>query len=385
MQIPVDPGRQLRHSIYMRLFWLACVSSALWGQECEFAGTWILHTGGSEIRQLPFAEEASIKVTCNKSVLTIESAHGSRTYAIDGTSSLQSIGGLRLSSRTKWEGSALLINSLSTAGRQFTLADRWRLSRGGALTIRRQYSYGASDLESTLVYQREGAGPQPAPAPDEPSQAIPVAIGQGSRSRTIVYSSTPPPAAQRAPVSSYTVEEGARILVRSLTPISTKSVAQGSRVYLEVAAPVAVGDTVIIPKGSQVTATVTSATRAGRAKGKAELNLLFDSIILPNGVVRAIQSRLTSADGRPVNRAEGTVRGGSDRVGDAAKVGTATAAGANVGSMAGNTGIGAAAGAAAGLAGIFASRGPDVILEPGATLEFALDRSLTYQSAEVPE
>lgn len=384
MWIPVDPGRQLRHSINMRLFWLAFVSSALWGQECEFAGTWILHTGGSEIRQLPFTEEAAIKVTCNKSVLTVDSAHGSRTYSIDGTPSLQSIGGLRLSSRTKWEGSALLINSLSTSGRQFTLADRWRLSRGGVLTIRRQYSYGASDLESTLVYQREGTGPQPAPAADEPSQAIPVAIGQGARSRAAVRSA-PPPAAQRAPATSYTVDEGARILVRSLTPISTKSVAQGSRVYLEVAAPVAVGDTVIIPKGSQVTATVTSATRAGRAKGKAELNLLFDSIILPNGVVRAIQSRLTSADGRPVSRNEGTIRGGSDRASDAAKVGTATAAGANVGSMAGNTGIGAAAGAAAGLAGIFASRGPDVLLEPGATLEFALDRPLFYQAAEVPD
>ena len=57
---------------------------------------------------------------------------------------------------------------------------------------------------------------------------------------------------------------------------------------------------------------------------------------------------------------------------------------ANAGRVAGSTGIGAAAGAAAGLAGILASRGPDILVEPGATLEFALDRPLTYQSAELP-
>lgn len=371
----------------MRLLWGWVVLPALLAQECEFAGAWVLDTGKSEIRQLPFPEEPDMKVTCTNKALTIVSAHGSRTYATDGQPSTQSVGALRFSSRTKWEGSALLLNSLSTTGRQFTLADRWRMVRGGnALTIRRQYLYGATELESTLHYRRLDPLPATTSSAEPSGQAIPVPIRSTTAGPLGVTTSDPAPGVPDGhPIlPSVTVPEGTRVLVRSVTPISTKSVSQGSRVYLEVASPVVVRDAVIIPKGSQVTATVTSANRAGRAKGKAELNLLFDTIILPNGTVRSIQSRLTSADGRNLDRREGTIRGGTDRSGDAGKVGAATSAGANAGRVAGSTGIGAAAGAAAGLAGILASRGPDILVEPGATLEFALDRPLTYQSAELP-
>jgi type IV secretion system protein VirB10 len=46
-------------------------------------------------------------------------------------------------------------------------------------------------------------------------------------------------------------------------------------------------------------------------------------------------------------------------------------------------GIGAAAGAAAALTGILLTRGPDVVLSKGSTVEMLLDRSLTFDEAEL--
>jgi type IV secretion system protein VirB10 len=45
--------------------------------------------------------------------------------------------------------------------------------------------------------------------------------------------------------------------------------------------------------------------------------------------------------------------------------------------------IGAAAGAAAGLAGVLSSRGPDVVLPRGTTMELVLDRDLRFTEAEL--
>jgi type IV secretion system protein VirB10 len=48
-------------------------------------------------------------------------------------------------------------------------------------------------------------------------------------------------------------------------------------------------------------------------------------------------------------------------------------------------GIGSAAGAAAGLASIFATRGPNVVLPRGSTLELVLERDLRYESDEISQ
>ena len=46
-------------------------------------------------------------------------------------------------------------------------------------------------------------------------------------------------------------------------------------------------------------------------------------------------------------------------------------------------GIGAAAGAAAGLAGVLGSRGPEVVLPAGTTMELVLDRDLRFTSEDL--
>ena len=70
-------------------------------------------------------------------------------------------------SAVKWEGSALLINTLVSGPHNYTVMDRWKLSPDHAtLTITRQVIQGMQQSEGVLVYRGEGwrapADPPPA-------------------------------------------------------------------------------------------------------------------------------------------------------------------------------------------------------------------------------
>jgi hypothetical protein len=193
---------------------------------------------------------------------------------------------------------------------------------------------------------------------------------------------------------TYTVQAGTRIPLSMINSVSTKSAAEGERIYLETVFPILVDGRVVIPPGSYVAGTVTHTKRPGRVKGRGELYVRFDSLILPNGVVRDFRSRIGSLDGRAseeLDKSEGKIKSEGDKSGDARTVGEATAAGASVGALAGSVGghagmgagIGAAAGAAGGLMGVLLSRGPEAVLAKGSTLEMVLDRPLTYEESEL--
>ena len=196
-----------------------------------------------------------------------------------------------------------------------------------------------------------------------------------------------PPVVQPALADEVVLKAGTKIPLELVNSLNTKRSAAGDRVYLETAFPIAQNGRIVIPKGSYVAGTVTEVKRAGKVKGKAELYLRFDSLTLPNGVTREFRSRLDSAGGNDVDRQEGKIIGDSDKAGDARRVGEVASAGASVGAIAGRSamgaGIGAVAGAAAGLIAVLATRGPDLILPKGTTLEMVLDRELHYESREL--
>ena len=73
------------------------------------------------------------------------------------------------------------------------------------------------------------------------------------------------------------------VLVNS---VSTKNPRVGDRVYLQTSFPIAVNNRIVIPEGSYVTGTITQVKRPGRIKGKGELYLRFDTLMLRNGVQR---------------------------------------------------------------------------------------------------
>lgn len=193
-----------------------------------------------------------------------------------------------------------------------------------------------------------------------------------------------------APVKTFKLEPGTKIPMSLLNSVSTKHAAEGDRVYLETIFPIMAGGRIVVPPGSSVAGTLTRVKRPGRVKGKGELFLRFDQLILPNGVVRDFRSRLGGMDGRnseDFDRNEGKISSDTNKTGEAVTVGTAASTGAALGGWigrgAGGAGLGAAAGAGAALVGILLSRGPDAVLAKGTTLEMVLDRELSFIDAEV--
>ena len=348
----------------------------------DFSGKWILERESGDSSRLPLPPDTRLQILQKDTVIDCSTAAAHWTYKLDGNDSRYQIGDAKMNSAVKWEGAALLINTLVSGKRDYTVMDRWRLSRDHAsLNITRQVVIGGSQLEATLVYRNENAREPAPPPPSEPAEL--------SR-----RPEAPATEAVSGAADEVLVPKGTRVLLSLVNTLSTKGSHEGDRVYLQTAFPVALDNRIVIPKGSSVIGTLTQAKRPGRVSGKGELYIRFDSLTLPNGVTRDLRSRLSNADATTkgeVDRGEGKVTSESNRSGDARRVGETTAAGASVGGIAGSAaghagmgvGIGAAAGAAAGLASVFGSRGPDAVLRRGTTVEMMLDRDLSFRLAEL--
>ena len=193
---------------------------------------------------------------------------------------------------------------------------------------------------------------------------------------------------------AYRVEPGTHILLNMINSVSTKQAVAGDRIYLETAFPVLSGNRIVIPQGSWVTGTITEVKRPGKVKGRGYLQVRFDSLTLPNGVSKNFRSDLGAIDPRSnetLQREDDKIQSAGDKKGDAGTViGASTAGtviGAGVGGASGHAGmggaIGAGTGAAAGLLGVLTTRGPEAVLTKGSTVEMVLDRSLTFEPADL--
>lgn len=191
-----------------------------------------------------------------------------------------------------------------------------------------------------------------------------------------------------------TLPRGTRVPLVLINSVSTKHASPGDKVYLKSVYPVIVGGRVMVPPGTYVSGSITSTKRPGRVKGKGELYLRFEQMILPNGVIRDLTGRVGALDGRSpegFDKDEGRISSEGNKGGDTRTVAETTAAGAGIGTLAGaaggrtgmGLGIGSAAGAAAGLASVLLSRGPDAILEKGSQLDMELDRDLFFAQEEL--
>lgn len=190
----------------------------------------------------------------------------------------------------------------------------------------------------------------------------------------------------------YTVPTGTKVLLQLRSAVNTKSAKPGDGVYLASTFPVVVGNRVMIPAGVYVQGVVDRVVRAGRVKGKSQLDMHFTSIIFPNGTVVEIPGFVNSLPGARQQSVkddgEGTIEqgGGKGRnAGEVAKIAIPT--GGTVGSIGGLgaghpvegglIGIGAGL-AAVGLVSLF-TRGADVNIESGTQLEMVLQRPLLLE------
>jgi type IV secretion system protein VirB10 len=300
---------------------------------------------------------------------------------LNGGESKFRIGAESMNSVAKWEGDALLVNTLVSGLQDYAVMDRWTLSRDHRqLTIQREVSRGAIHTEGRMVYGHFLVD-SAVPRPDLPvTAAAPKPAPAGQPALTARPSPPPPPV-------DFTVPAGTHILLALTSTVSTKNSKEGDRVYLQTAVPVAQDGRILIPRGSYVQGTVTKTKPAGRLSTKGELYLVFDSLTLPNGVTRDFRARLTSADASKgkVDSDEGKIAGdsGKDPRKVATGVGIGTMGGVIVGGAAGHPVTGLGAGAAIGLGAVLLSRNQDVVLPRGTSVEMVLDRDLYYTAAEL--
>ena len=119
--------------------------------------------------------------------------------------------------------------------------------------------------------------------------------------------------------------------------------------------------------------------RPGRVKGKAELTLSFQTLVLPSGITIPIYTSLRGAGGAGTRKGENSVEGDSSKGDDAGTIGKTAAEGGLIGVIAGRgkgAVVGGAGGAAVGTAAVLLTRGKDLVLEPGTTIEIVLDRPI---------
>jgi hypothetical protein len=187
--------------------------------------------------------------------------------------------------------------------------------------------------------------------------------------------------------SAAEIPKGTHVLLRMLNSITTRTAAVGNQVYLQTAIPIAVNGQILIPAGTYVQGSVSYAKRSGRVKGRAELGIHLESMTLPGGKMLKLSPRLSSVDsggsGQKVDDKESMIQQEPSRGKDAGQVAITAGSGAAIGGLADRSfkgaGIGAAAGTAVGLVSTLFTRGNEVELKQGTTIDVVFDRDLVLE------
>lgn len=238
-------------------------------------------------------------------------------------------------------------------------------------------------------FQASGQPDTAANAPARSADPVPAATVSPDSLAAIA----PADAALAAPQKkTYTVPAGTKVLLQLRSAINTKSAKPGDSVYLASTFPVVVGNRVMIPAGVYVQGVVDRVARAGRVKGRAQLDMHFTSIIFPNGSVVEVPGMVNSLPGAKdqtvKDDGEGTVEQAGNKGRNAGKVAEiAIPTGGTIGSIGGLgsghpiaggiAGVGAGL-AVMGLATLF-TRGADVDIQSGTQVEMVLQRPLILE------
>ncbi len=169
--------------------------------------------------------------------------------------------------------------------------------------------------------------------------------------------------------------------------ISSRTAAPGDYFYSRTASPITDGDRIVVPVGSYVQGSVTFSERSGKVKGRALLGLRLEKLTLPSGKTFQFTPVLSSVDaaggGQKLDRDENRIRQGQDHQADARKVLFTAGTGAVVGAFVENgwegAGIGAGIGGGVGLATVMLTRGREVSLPQGSSLDVVFDRPLRLE------
>jgi len=183
------------------------------------------------------------------------------------------------------------------------------------------------------------------------------------------------------------IPQGAHMLLRFVNSINTRTARDGDFVYLQTASPISVGGRILVPEQCYVQGVVAHAKRSGRVSGRAELAIRLETMTFPDGRVVKFTPKVASVDSgessQRVEGKEGAIQQGSDIETDAKRVAILAGTGAAIGGMTDQSwsgaGIGAGIGAGVGVATALLSRGREVDLHQGMSIDVVFDRAVTLE------
>lgn len=197
---------------------------------------------------------------------------------------------------------------------------------------------------------------------------------------------TPSPAGS----DSLTIPAGTKVPLALKQSISTKNAKEGDPVYAATTFPVVINARIVIPAGTYVQGRISQVKRGGRIKGRAEVLMHFSTLIYPSGytvVLPGAVENVPGAEKTSMKDEEGTIRQDSQTGEKAKTVATAAGTGAVVGGLSNGVkggligaGIGGGVGTAIGLL----TRGNDVRMDAGTTLEMVIQREVALDPNRVP-
>jgi hypothetical protein len=187
------------------------------------------------------------------------------------------------------------------------------------------------------------------------------------------------------------IPSGTKVPVALKHAISTRGTREGDAVYAETTFPVVANGRVLIPSGTYVQGRISHIKQAGRIKGRAEVLMHFTTLIYPSGYTVLLPGSVENAPGVDKTRIkdeEGTIRADSQKGEKIATAAETAATGTVIGAAsAGGKGalIGAGIGGAVGTAIGMLTRGNDVKLDAGTTIEMVIQRDVPLDASRVPK
>ncbi|HXP16712.1 MAG TPA: hypothetical protein VN868_06390 [Terriglobales bacterium] len=216
--------------------------------------------------------------------------------------------------------------------------------------------------------------------------ACSLARGQASPGTALAPEIATPPSANS---DSLTIPAGTKVPLALKQSISTKNAKEGDPVYAATTFPVVINDHILIPAGTYVQGRISQVKRGGRIKGRAEVLMHFSTLIYPSGytvVLPGAVENVPGAEKTSMKDEEGTIRQDSQTGEKARTVATAAGTGAVVGGLSNGVkggligaGIGGGVGTAIGLL----TRGNDVRMDAGTTLEMVIQRDVPVDASRV--
>ncbi len=132
-----------------------------------------------------------------------------------------------------------------------------------------------------------------------------------SQKKTKKTTDTAPAGTSSAATGTITVPSGTQLMVRTKEPLDSGRHKAGHKFTAMLEADLAVGKTVVAPRGSNIYGELTQAKQAGRVVGKSELTIAFTGLMINNQIrpIRTSGIKAVAESGSGKNTVGKTARG----------------------------------------------------------------------------